>query len=202
MRNRQPTLKALGLVFMAVCIVAAFATITLAAEFTADIVQKGTMGTMTGKIYVKGKNVRREMTIMGQKQITITRADKRVTWILMPQQMTYMEMKWNTKQAQASENLDELEKRGKKKYLGKEKISGYSCSKYVYTPNDPSQPPVTVWVSKKLNYPLKMKVAGPQGHMTILYKNIKQKKLSDSLFRVPKNYEKISMPVMPPMGNQ
>jgi len=52
------------------------------------------MKEFTGKVYVKGKNIRRETTIMGQKQIMINRGDKRVTYVLMPQQMTNMEMRW------------------------------------------------------------------------------------------------------------
>lgn len=179
----------------------AFSAAALAAEFTADLIQKTPMGQFTGKVYVKGKNTRREMTMMGQKQVMISLGDKRVTFILMPQQNSYMEMRWRKKdEAMNVTSIEDLKKKGKVKYLGKEKVSGYTCKKYKYMPDDPSASPVMVWIANKLNYPIRMEFSSPQGNMSVIYKNIKEKKIPNSLFKVPADYQKIKMPFMP-MGN-
>ncbi len=179
-----------------------FTAVAMASEFSADIVQKTPMGQFMGKVYVKGKNTRREMTMMGQKQVMISRGDKRVTYILMPQQNSYMEMRWRKKdETQNITSIEDLKKKGKVKYLGKEKVSGYTCKKYKYIPDDPSASPIVVWIANKLNYPIRMKFSSPQGPMSVIYKNIKQKKISNSLFKVPAGYQKIKMPFIPKMGN-
>ena len=199
-RTRQSSrLLAVGLILF---ILTAFATTAVAAEFVADMIQTTPMGEFTGKVYVKGKNTRRETTMMGQKQIMITRGEERATYILMPQQMSYMEMRWRKKdEAMNASSIEDLKKKGKIKYLGKEKISGYTCKKYKYIPDDPSGSPMMFWVSNKLDYPIKMEFSSPQGKMSVIYKNIKRKKISDSLFEVPSDYQKITMPMMPKMGN-
>ena len=196
-----PRPKAFTLSFI-IFSVLALASAAMAAEFMADMIQKTPMGEFTGKVYVKGKNIRRETTIMGQKQIIINQGYKRVTYVLMPQQMAYMEMKWQKKdEASNVSSIEDLKKKGKVKYLGKEKVSGYKCKKYQYTPNDPFGVPMTLWISEKLHYPIKTELSSSKGKMTILYKNIKQKKIPNSLFQVPADYEKMTMPIMPKLGN-
>ena len=194
--------RGLGLIIIVICL-GGFIASAVGAEFTADLVQKTTMGEFTGKVYVKGKNIRREMTMMGQKQVMITKSDKRATYILMPQQMSYMEMKWSKQDEAMNSSIEDLKKEGKVKYLGKEKVSGHTCKKYKYIPDDPNGTPVIFWVSNKLDYPIKIEAITPQGKMIMLYKNIKQKKISDSLFNIPSDYEKISLPtMMQGMGSQ
>ena len=111
----------------------------MATEFIADMIEKTSLGEFSGKVYVKGKNIRREITMMGQKHIMICQGEKRVTYILMPQQMVYMEMKWSRKdEAKNCSSIEELKRSGKIKYLGVERVSGFRCKKYRYMPNDPS----------------------------------------------------------------
>jgi outer membrane lipoprotein-sorting protein len=62
---------------------------------------------------------------------------------------------------------------------------------------------MTQWIARELNYPIKILYEGQQGKMTMEYKNIKQGGLSDTLFSVPSDYQKMSMPGMtggPPSG--
>jgi hypothetical protein len=40
---------------------------------------------------------------------------------------------------------------------------------------------------------------GSSGPMSMEYKNIQEKKLPDSLFKIPAGYQKMSMPSMPNM---
>ncbi|MBW2603243.1 MAG: DUF4412 domain-containing protein [Deltaproteobacteria bacterium] len=173
-----------------------------AGDITADMISKSPMGSFKGKIFLKGDNLRQEMNIGGEKQITIFRKDKGVVWILMPGQMMYMEMPAGSQKNMAPVDPGELEKMGKKKYLGKEKVDGYMCSKYHYTFHDPSMGVSTYWISEKLNFPVKMEMDGPSGPMVMEYRNIQEKRMPDSLFNIPSGYQKMSMPMMPGMQGQ
>ncbi len=173
-----------------------------AADFSADMINKSPMGNIKGKVYFKGGNFRQEMVMGGRNQITIFRKDKGLVWVLMPEQMMYMEMNAGSQQNMVPVDPDELEKMGKKEYLGKEKVSGYKCSKYRYTPNDASLGTSTYWISEKLNFPVKIEMDGPSGHMVTEYRNIREKTVPSSLFNIPSGYQKMSMPMMPGMQNQ
>jgi len=173
-----------------------------AADISADMIHKSPMGSFKGKMFLKGDNLRQEMNIRGEKQITIFRKDKGVVWVLMPGQMMYMEMSAGNQKNMAPVDLDELEKIGKKKFIGKEKVNEQMCSKYHYTFNDPSMGTATYWISEKLNFPVKMEMDGPSGHMVMEYRNIQEKTMPDSLFNIPSGYQKMSMPMMPGMKGQ
>jgi len=173
-----------------------------AADITADMIHTSPMGSFNGKMFLKGDNLRQEMNIGGEKQITIFRKDKGVVWILMPGQMMYMEMSAGSQKNMAPVDPNELEKMGKKKFLGKEKVNGYMCSKYHLTFHDPSIGASTYWISEKLNFPVKMEMDGPSGHMVMEYRNIQEKTVPDSFFNIPSGYQKMSMPMMPSMQNQ
>ncbi|MEA1949312.1 MAG: DUF4412 domain-containing protein [Thermodesulfobacteriota bacterium] len=173
-----------------------------AADFSADMINKSPMGNIKGKMFFKGGNFRQEMMMGGQKQITIFRKDKGVVWVLMPAQMMYMEMQAGSRQNMAPVDPDEIDKIGEKKYLGKEKVNGYMCSKYRYTLHDKSSGTVIYWISDKLNFPIKMKADGTSGGMTMEYRNIQEKTVSASLFKIPDGYQKMSMPMMPGMPRQ
>ncbi len=173
-----------------------------AADFSADMVQTSSMGTIKGKAFFKGSNFRQEMNFQGRKQVTIFRKDKGVVWVLMPEQMMYMEMPSGSQPNMAPVDPDELEKMGTKKYLGKEKVNGYMCAKHLYTPNDPSLGTATYWISETLHFPIKIESDGPSGHMVMEYRNIDEKTVSDALFEIPSGYQKMSMPMMPGMSGQ
>ena len=170
-----------------------------AAEFSADMIQKSPMGTSKGKVFVKAENFRQELMMGGEKTITIFQKDKGVTVVLMPKERMYMEMSAITQQDMAPIDLKDMEKAGDKKYLGKETVNGYKCEKYRYTSQDPAAGTTIMWFSKKLNFPIKMEMEGPSASMSMEYKNIQEKKLPDSLFKIPAGYQKMSMPMMPKM---
>ena len=170
-----------------------------AAEFSADMIQKSPMGNTNGKVFVKGENLRQEINMGGQNQIMIFQKEKGVVWILMPGQRMYMEMTAGGEQNMAPPTPEEMEKMGDKKYLGEEKVNGYKCKKFRYTSNDPSVGTTTMWISKKLNFPIKTEMEGSSGPMSMEYKNIQEKKLPESLFKIPAGYQKMSMPSMPNM---
>lgn len=173
-----------------------------AADISADMISKSSMGSFKGKMFLKGDNLRQEMNIGSEKQITIFRKDKGVVWILMPGQMMYMEMPAGSQKNMPPVDPAELENMGKKKYLGKEEVNGYMCSKYHYTFHDPSAGVSTYWISEKLNFPVKMEMDGPSGRMVMEYRNIQEKKVPAALFNIPSGYQKMSMPMVPGMQGQ
>ena len=190
----------IGAIFLITVMV--FSVSVNAADISADMIHKSPMGSFKGKMFLKGDNLRQEMNIRGEKQITIFRKDKGVVWVLMPGQMMYMEMSAGNQKNMAPVDLDELEKIGKKKFIGKEKVNEQMCSKYHYTFNDPSMGTATYWISEKLNFPVKMEMDGPSGNMVMEYRNIQEKTMPDALFNIPSGYQKMSMPMMPGMQNQ
>ena len=177
--------------------VPAFSGSSNAVDFSADMVNKLPMGEINGKMFFKGGNFRQEMMMGGQKHITIFRKDKGLVWVLIPAQMMYMEMQEGSRQNMAPVDLDAIDKMGEKKYLGKEKVNGYMCSKYRYTLHDKSSGTAIYWISEKLNFPVKMEMDGQSGHMVMEYKNISEKTVPASLFNIPDGYQKMSMPMMP-----
>ncbi|MBW2245809.1 MAG: DUF4412 domain-containing protein [Deltaproteobacteria bacterium] len=173
-----------------------------AAEFSADMINTSPMGNIEGKMFFKEGNFRQEMMMGGQKQITIFRKDKEVVWVLMPAQMMYMEMQAGSQQNMAPVDPDQIDKLGGKKYLGKEKVNGYMCSKYRYTFHDKSSGTAIYWISDKLQFPIKMQTQGTSGSMSMEYRNIQEKTVPASLFNIPGGFHKMSMPMMPGMQNQ
>ena len=177
--------------------VPAFSGSSNAVDFSADMVNKLPMGEINGKMFFKGGNFIQEMMMGGQKHITIFRKDKGLVWVLIPAQMMYMEMQEGSRQNMAPVDLDAIDKMGEKKYLGKEKVNGYMCSKYRYTLHDKSSGTAIYWISEKLDFPVKMEMDGQSGHMVMEYKNISEKTVPASLFNIPDGYQKMSMPMMP-----
>ncbi len=111
----------------------------------------------------------------------------------------YMEMPGMGDAVNDPEYEKKLEQLAEKKHLGKERASGYVCKKYEYVYHDKSIGTLTQWFSEKLNYPIKTEMKGQPGGTDMLteYKNIKEKRLPDSLFEIPPGYTKMSIPGMP-----
>jgi hypothetical protein len=173
-----------------------------AAEFSADMINTSPMGKIEGKMFFKKGNFRQEMMMGGQKQITIFRKDKNVVWVLMPAQMMYMEMQAGSQQNMAPVDPDEIDKLAEKKYLGKENVNGYVCSKYRYSFHDKSSGSAIYWISDKFNFPIKMQAQGTSGSMSMEYRNIQEKTVPASLFNIPGGFQKMSMPMMPGIQHQ
>lgn len=65
-------------------------------EYSADSNMETEAGAMNGRVYSAPGKERREMDQGGKKMITIMRRDKKVTWMLMPEQKMYMEMQMDS----------------------------------------------------------------------------------------------------------
>jgi len=158
-------------------------------EFSADMVlQPKGDEPMTGKIYVKGDKVRQETSEEGESQVMIIRPDKKVTWMLTPEEKTYMEMPYQSEDKTFEEWTAEKEK--KAKFLGEETASGLPCKKFEAIEDGEK---TYFWISKQFAFPIKVEDA----EVTMEYKNIKEGPIPDSLFELPAGYEKMSMPIVP-----
>lgn len=63
------------------------------AEYSADMNLESSDGAMKGKVYSTRDKERREFTEDGEKMVMIIRKDKKLVWMLQPEEKTYMEMK-------------------------------------------------------------------------------------------------------------
>ncbi len=161
----------------------------MAVEFSADMViqPKGDQA-MTGKIFVKGDKVRQETTEEGETQIMIIRPDKKLTWMITPEEKTYMEMPYQSEDKTFEEWTADKEQ--KSKFLGEENVSGIACKKFESVEDGEK---TYFWIAKQFPFPVKVEDA----EVTMEYKNIKEGNIADSLFELPAGYEKMSMPVVP-----
>jgi len=161
-----------------------------AAEFSADLkIQPKGESPITGKIFVKGNKIRQEVTEEGETQVVIVRPDKKVTWMLTPQEKMYMEMPFQNEDASFEEWTAEKETQAKA--VGEETVSGVKATKFEMVEEGDK---IYYWVSKK--YPFPIKVEDPD--MVMVYENIKEGGVQDSTFELPAGYQKMSIPVPPP----
>ena len=173
------------------------ASLVQAAEFTATMVTKAGGVEIPGKIYVKENKVRNEVQAGGQTSIHILRPDKKVVWIIIPQQKAYVEMPITHTAQQKMMPLTEDQK-AKMKKVGTETINGYACDKYETTMSHQGKPmQVFTWVATDLGVPIK--IVSEDGSFSMEYKDIKPGQVADSLFDVPQDYKKMQLPfAMPP----
>lgn len=166
-----------------------------AAEFSADTITTHGSETIAGKVFVKGEKIRNEGIRAGRETIAIVRMDKKLSWILQPENKTYIEMKGGGAAQTKAEMESALQGVADKKALGTEKFNGFLCDKVQYVYHDKSMGVMTQWIARDLDYPIKSEHTGGQGggfrnELT----NIKVKSLPDSLFEVPAGYKNVPMP--------
>jgi outer membrane lipoprotein-sorting protein len=164
----------------------------LAAEFSADVIRKMGDEVKKGKFFVKGNKMRMEF----EEGITIMDMATGKTITLQPEEKMYIEMPAMGSPATAADSDEELAKIATKKKIGTEKVSGYQCDKHLITYHDKAMGEMTQWYAKKLNYPIKTVYHGPQGEMVTEYTNIKEGGVRDSVFEVPRGYQKMGIPGM------
>lgn len=139
-----------------------------------------------GKVYVQGTKMRMEMGAPNgdENLVTITRPDKKLVWVLMPEEKMYLEQPY-----QDDPRMKEWTpaQEAKSKLVGKETVSGLECNKYQVEGEQ-----TFYWVSDKIGFPVKTQA--PDG--TMVLKNIQPGKVPGDLFEVPAGFEKLSMPGM------
>lgn len=174
----KTTLGAMSLLFI-------FAGFVFAQEFSADIVSTTREGNFSGKIFVSKDKSRMEIP----QSIIIARMDKKKAWVLMPQQMLYLEQPLNPENIVVSS--EKMPGEIQRQLIGQETIDGKATNKYsvVYTLNN-RQEKVLVWVTTDSNIPIKSQAS--DGSWTMEYKNLNIGKQPDSLFEIPPGYKNLS----------
>ena len=147
-----------------------------------------------GKVFIKGDLIRQEiLNEKGGDAIMILRPDRSEVWMVNPAERKYMVFPIDKKEGQLEKWNEKRE--GNAKYLGKEKVSGLKCKKYVMTDKGRKS---YFWISEKFPFPVKFESEA----VCTQYKNIKTKCLSKSVFEVPSGYQKMSIPSFPGMRQQ
>ncbi len=162
---------------------------TAAMEFSADIfiVPKGDEP-MKGKIFVKGDKVRQETSDEDETQVIIIRPDKKLTWMISPEEKTYVKMPYQSTDKTFEEWTADKEKDAK--FLGEETVSGMPCKKYEIIEDGEK---TSLWISTQFPFPIKVE----DSEMIMEYKNIKLGPLEDSLFDLPMGYDQMALPMVP-----
>jgi outer membrane lipoprotein-sorting protein len=162
------------------------------ADYTADYVTASEgKKIIEGKVFIKGNLIRQEILNKEEgKVIMIFRPDKNKVWMVNPTEKKYMVFPIDEKKGQLEKWNEKREK--KAKYLGKEKVSGLKCKKYVVTDKGRKS---YFWISPKFPFPVKFENEA----VSTQYNNIKTKRLSKSVFEAPSGYQKMTMPSFPGM---
>lgn len=168
-----------------------FFNVVLAEDFSADMISRTQSFDTEGRIFVSNNKIRMEM--MGT--ISIVRMDKNVSWMLMPEQKTYMELPIKPQDIIATS--EKIPGEVKRELIGKETISGNSTDKYkvIYSMSG-QEAFMFVWLVPGSNIPVRTQAQ--DGSWMIEYRNINIAPQSASLFEIPSGYQKFSyqMPSM------
>ena len=159
------------------------------AEFKAGFTTTDAKGkTIDGTIYIKGDKIRQEIEEDGATTITILRLDRKLSWILMPENK-YMEVP-----LPIDPNQPQNQEYGIAT-IGQETVNGYNCEIIQYTYTKKSLGVLVQWIAKDLNYAVKTEAKNAKGKLTSRteYHNITPTKLADSLFEIPAGYSKFSL---------
>ena len=165
-----------------------------AAEFSGILVMEGAGGVLKGKAYVKGNMVRHEAKHPKLGEIvTIINAVNRSAQIMVPTMRFYYDTVIPAELV-AGRNLvwegaKSLPKGSKK--TGEEKISGLVCQVFSY--QDPDAGTGQAWISKKLDFPLKLKGRAPQGSYLVEFSQVQTATQPASLFRPPSDYRRMQV---------
>ncbi len=166
-------------------------------EYSADQVAGSEGKTVKSKVYHAPGRQRMDMEEGGGKQFFIMRADRKLFWIVMPEQKMYME---RSLEEGKKERRDLTDCSFTQKAAGKETVNGVDAAKSeieVSCP-DKSEYSGTMWTSKE-GIMVKMdavaKGKGSKGRFRMELKNLKIGKQDPKLFEVPPGYQLMRMPM-------
>lgn len=174
----------------------AIAVNAMAGEFAADFKQYLSWEAKkqkSGQIFVKSSKYRMEFT-QGDivTEVIIVNPDKKAVWLLDPTKKTYTELNYREKPWHVSRFAEAKFEITKEINMGNETINGYSCEKISYSYDDTTLGKTTVWLSDKLEYPVKWENKGQQGTAWFQISKISDGKFKDTLFALPKGYSEMS----------
>jgi hypothetical protein len=170
-------------VFFACVCVALLASVIYAQEFSANIVANSKEGGMKGSVLVSKDKIRMEM----QQAVSIVRIDKKLVWMLLPEQKMYMEMPAEAQNLSMS--VEKVPGEISRRFIGAEPVDGRDTEKYEVTyQNQGKAETIYVWLSKDLHFPLKS--AALDNSWTVEYTNVKEGPQPQDMFELPAGYKK------------
>ena len=170
------------------------------AEYSADSYMETSDGVMEGAVNVAPGKERREYVESGEKMIMIVRHDKKVVWMLQPEEKTYMEVKYNKGGRKDDISAYKIEQTK----VGQETINGINTtkSKVIMTRNNGDKFGGFWWTTKE-GIVVKMDTIsvtkGNKDRFKTELKNLKIGKQKASLFEIPAGYSSMAMG-MPDIG--
>jgi hypothetical protein len=158
--------------------------------FSADQVHTTRKKTTTGKVYAIENAMRSDAEDKGKKSISIIRFDRKVMWVLMPEQKMYLEMPWGdpAEWAVAAKGAQV-----QREPLGPEQVGAFHCDKSRVTATYQGLTGTYIeWAAKELDG-FVLKRQDEKGSWSTEYKNVQLGAQDPSLFELPAGYQKMSM---------
>jgi hypothetical protein len=147
----------------------------------------------TTRLFVAPQRMRLEMPHPSGRGsfVTIVREDRKVAWILMPEQRAYREMTLD--QADLGAWVQKIKDDQVIEELGQETVAGYACRKVrvrtkATVMGMTIESTSTVWLSPRLPFPLRSE--GDKGNVMTLEDIVPGKQPAD-LFEVPADFQKV-----------
>ena len=186
----------LALALTATAAVSGQATVSrqVAVEYSADAYMETSDGVIQGPVNVAPGKERREYNQDGMNMVMILRHDKKVTWMLMPDDKTYMEMKIpeeGRKDDISNYKIDST-------VIGPETVNGVATTKSKVIMTAPNGDKMGgFWWATKEGVIVKLDAlsvsSGGKERMKIDLENIKMGRQDASLFEIPEDYSKMGM---------
>lgn len=167
-----------------------------AAEFSARMLLKTAGQAMPGKIFVKDHKLRHEFIDEKGYTVTIVRRDKRLVWVLLPWERTYVELLLGLNLP--GQFLQIPKDAVSQRRVGTEEVSGYEADRIEVTVRGGTGGVMrqTFWVAKKLGLPIKTVCAERQ--FSVEYHDIREGRQKDRLFEIPAGFKKVTGPLITP----
>lgn len=200
-------MKKIAIVVAVLFVAVMFAGVSVGADpqmfknYSADMETTTSQGTFASKIFYKDTKIRMESNHQGQSSINIMRPDKKVMWMVMPEQKSYMEMSLDTSKQDVMSKLQDPNIKTEKEFIANETVDKHPAKKYHLTimKDGKKEKSGYIWEATDLNnFPVKYESEDKK--TSTVWKNIKTGGVSDSVFEAPAGYKKMNMPGMPDMG--
>lgn len=164
-------------------------------DYSADSIMEAQGMAINSRIYHSRNKDRMEMNTSGMNSIVINRMDKKLTWMLMPEQKMYTEM--DIKEGKKnSKDISDCQVDFKSQ--GSETVNGFKTTKNKVTMVCPDNLTYTghMWVTKE-SILMKMDAVATTDNGEVAFKmelkNLKIARQNPKLFEIPAGYEKMSL---------
>jgi len=166
-------------------------THAFAAEFIADLYQKQTGSISSGRVFVKGNLMRKEVLHAGLVTITLFDLEKGTARVLNPKRRTYADVpsKLEEHPVILAEKWRSSEIARK---VGTTEYEGYQCDIIRYERTETTGSPLVQWIARDLGFPVRTEV--PEKLYLLEYRNIEERPVPVSAFSIPPGYRKVEAP--------